>query len=468
MNTELLAVPKASPNPLPELASFLTPFAPLFRRAQSRQSLERYVTGLLTDLSRKNCDALAAAVAGTSTERLQHLLTDADWDPAALDQQRVRWLVDRSTPGGTLALDDTGLPKQGKCSVGVVRQYSGTLGKIGNCQVVVTAEYVPDVPSSSSPLHWPVSARLYLPLPWAEDPQRRQRTHIPADVGFATKIELALKLIDQARQWAVPFAWVTADAGYGSNPGFLEGLEERKLAYIVGVEKSFGVRLPEDVQEVVAAGPPPYTGKGRPRKQRPAPLHTAKTIAAALADDQWRTIAWREGTKRTLQQQFAAVRVHRATGSPATTNPERISTGPEGWLLVERPLPDNEGETKYYYSNLPVETSLERLVEMAHARWAIEQFYEDAKGECGLDNYQGRRWDGLHRHLALTMLAYSFLAWQRQTASPEAGGFPPLREHPLATGGSPASPAVVVAGLASLVRRDRPDKNLPASTELTK
>lgn len=129
MNTELIAVPKASPDPLPELATFLMPFAPLFRRAQSRQSLERYVTGLLTDLSRKNCDALAAAVAGTSTERLQHLLTDADWDPAALDQQRVRRLVERSTPGGALALDDTGLPKQGKCSVGVARQYSGTLGK---------------------------------------------------------------------------------------------------------------------------------------------------------------------------------------------------------------------------------------------------------------------------------------------------------------------------------------------------
>lgn len=451
MNTELLAVPKASPDPMPELASFLAPFAPLFRRAQSRQSLERYVTGLLTDLSRKNCDALAAAVAGTSTERLQHLLTDADWDPAALDQQRVQWLVDRSTPGGALALDDTGLPKQGKCSVGVARQYSGTLGKIGNCQVVVTAEYVPDVPSSSSPLHWPVRARLYLPLPWAEDADRRKRAHIPATVGFATKIDLALNLIDQARQWAVPFAWVAADAGYGSNPGFLQGVEARQLAYVVGVEKSFGVRRPEGVEEVAAAGPPPYSGKGRPRKQQPAPLHTAEAMAGAWADDQWRTVAWREGTKKTLAKQFAAVRVHRATGSPATTNPERITTGPEGWLLVERPLPGDEGETKYYFSNFPEVTSLERLVEIAHARWAIEQFYEDAKGECGLDNYQGRRWDGLHRHLALTMLAYSFLAAKRLTASPEAGGFPPLREHTFAASGSPASAGLVVAGLDSLV-----------------
>src|SRR6478672_13655315 len=125
-----VAVPKAGPAPLPELATYLAPFASLFRRAQSRQSLERYVTGLLTDLPRKNCDTIAAAVAGTSAERLQHLLTDADWEPQALDQQRVRALVAQSPPQGILGLDDTGLPKQGRSSAGVARQYSGTLGKV--------------------------------------------------------------------------------------------------------------------------------------------------------------------------------------------------------------------------------------------------------------------------------------------------------------------------------------------------
>src|SRR5438309_3491641 len=130
-------VPKASPDPLPEVAAFLAPFAPLFRRTESRESLERYVTGLLTDLPRKNCDTIAAAVAGTTTERLQHLLTDADWDARALDEARVKRLVGVSPPNGVLVLDDTGLPKQGTASAGVARQSSGTLGKVANCQVVV-------------------------------------------------------------------------------------------------------------------------------------------------------------------------------------------------------------------------------------------------------------------------------------------------------------------------------------------
>ena len=129
-------VPKASPHVLPELALYLALFAPLFRRSTSRESVERYLTGLLTDLERKNCDTIAAAVAGTSTERLQHLLTDAAWEPQALDQQRVTALVAQSPPQGILVLDDTGLPKQGRSSVGVARQYSGTLGKVANCQVV--------------------------------------------------------------------------------------------------------------------------------------------------------------------------------------------------------------------------------------------------------------------------------------------------------------------------------------------
>src|SRR2546425_1335492 len=162
-------VPKASPETLPELVTYLTPFAPLFRRSTSRESVERYVTGLLTDLPRKNCDTIAAAVAGTTTERLQHLLTDADWDPLALDEARVRRLVAGSPGEGILALDDTGLPKQGKASAGVARHSSGTLGKVANCQVVVSAEYVEDAPATSTPLHWPVRARLSLHETWLRD-----------------------------------------------------------------------------------------------------------------------------------------------------------------------------------------------------------------------------------------------------------------------------------------------------------
>ena len=308
-----------------------------------------------------------------------------------------------------------------------------------------------------SPAHWPGGVRLYLPQRWADDPVRRKRAHVPTEVGFATKIALALELIDQARAWGVPFGWVAADAGYGSNPGFLNGLEERKLLYVVGVEKSFGVRLPGEVAAVAAAEPPPSGGKGRPRKQRPAALHAAEELATALSPEQWQTVTWREGTKGPLRKQFAAQRVHRATGSPATTSPERISTGPEGWLLIERPQSGEEGETKYYYSTASADTTLQRLVQLAHARWAIEQFYEDAKGECGLDDYQGRRWDGLHRHLALVMLAYSFLVSQRLLEAPAPGDVSPLKRSSTADAarGTSADTALAVGGSGALVRRNR-------------
>src|ERR671911_527569 len=413
------AVPKASSEPLPEISSFLEPFAPLFRRSQSRHSLERYITGLLTDLDRKNCDTIAAAVAGTSTERLQHLLTDADWDSRQLDGVRVRSLSAKSPKGGVLVLDDTSFPKQGKSSVGVARQYCGALGKRANCQVVVSGEDVADEPESSRPLHWPVCAQLYLPEGWANDRGRRERAHVPEEVGFRNKPRIALSLVDLSGGWGAPFDVVVADSGYGKYPMFLGGLEERKLPYVCGVESTFGVRLPEEVVAAKEAGAPPYGGRGQPPKERPAPLHTAEELIGSLPEETWQTVNWREGTKGSLSKRMVALRAHRATGSDRhSTTHERVLTAQEGWLIAERPLPEEpssaenkegEEELSYYYSTLGEEVSLERLAALAKARWAIEQFYEDAKGECGLSDYQGRRWEGLHRHLALSMLAYSFL-----------------------------------------------------------
>jgi SRSO17 transposase len=305
------------------------------------------------------------------------------------------------------------------------------------------------------PWDWPLSAQLYLPKPWTSDPARRKKAHVPTTIRQRTKPELALGLLDQARVWGVPVHLVVTDAGYGDNPHFLQGLDTRQVPYVCAVESTFGVRLPEEVQ-AVARQVPTYQGHGQPRKPRPAPLYSVKHLIAALPASAWQMIPWREGTKGTMQAQAVAIRVHWATGAPRhSTSHSRVQTGPEGWLLAERPLPPaNAAEqpappaareqkqkqkrkrekekdpTKYWFSTLPPETSLERLVTLAHARWVIEQFYEDAKGECGLDQYQGRRWDGLHRHLAVVMLAYSFLMLQRLQLPLSADeAFPPLG-HP--------------------------------------
>jgi SRSO17 transposase len=465
---ETSVVPKASPETLPELATYLAPFAPLFRRSTSRESVERYLTGLLTDLPRKNCDTIAAAVAGTTTERLQHLLTDATWEPQALDQQRVQALVAQSPPKGILVLDDTGLPKQGRSSVGVARQYSGTLGKVANCQVVVSAHYVADEPTSRAPVHWPLTAQLYLPEAWATAQARRAKVHVPPEVPFQTKPELALTLVDQARAWGVPFAWVVADAGYGDNPTFLQGLDARQVAYVVGISSTFGVRLPAEVRAAALVLRSRSRGRGQPKKPRPAPLYEAKAVLEALPEDRWQPLTWREHDDGILRKQFAAVRVHWATGGAQfSTSHHRVSTGPEGWLLGERPVPCDSGDLKWYWSNLPADTPLRRLVELAHSRWPIEQFYEDAKGECGLDHYQGRRWDGLQRHLALVMLAYSFLACQRWTPADPAG-FSPLRGAPIVPSGPSPGAAVAVPRRCVMAHRHQPDCPFPPQADLTK
>lgn len=321
---------------------------------------------------------------------------------------------------------------------------------------MVSAEYLADDAASSTPFHWPVSAQLFVPESWVADAKRRQRTHVPAEMGEQSKPAIALSLLDRARAWGVPIQVVVADAGYGDNPNFLTGLDERQVPYVCGVQSTFGVRLPTQVQ-AAQAHTPPYGGRGQPRKPRPAPLYSVKALVDAQPASAWQTIGWRQGTKGTMQAQVLALRVHWATGSPRhSTSHSRVHTGPEGWLLAERPMPASQSqepstdeprpsddaakqkvaeekeaeETKYWFSTLPRDTSLERLVTLAHARWVIEQFYEDAKQECGLDDFQGRRWDGLHRHLALVMLAYSFLALQRlQLPLPAGEAFPPL-SHP--------------------------------------
>jgi SRSO17 transposase len=367
-----------------------------------------------------------------------------------------------------LVLDDTGLPKQGRSSVGVARQYAGTLGKVANCQVVVSVHYVADEPTSRAPVHWPITAQLYLPEAWATDAARRSKVHVPAEVALQTKPALALTLVEQAREWGVPFAWVVADAGYGDTPTFLQGLEARQIAYVVGVSSTFGVRLPAEVRAATLMPPPCPRGRGQPKKPRPAPLYQAQAVLETLPEERWQTITWRQHDDLALRKQFVAVRVHWATGGAQfSTSHHRVCTGPEGWLLGERPVPGDGSEVKWYYSNLPAAMPLQRLVELAHSRWPIAQFYEDAKGECGLDHSQGRRWDGLHRHLALVMLAYSFLARQRWMPA-DLAGFSPLGGAPVVAVGPPPGAPMALPGCRVMAHRHQPDRPVPSQADLTK
>jgi SRSO17 transposase len=366
----------ASPAELPELQEFLGAFQVRFRRPEGREALERYTTGLLTELPNKNCDTMAQAVPGTSEQRLQEFLTTMQWDEEDLNRQRVQKMIAEATRGeGVLVFDDTGFPKQGKGSVGVERQYSGTLGKVGNCQVAVTCCYTD--PQAT----WPVAVRLYLPQAWADDPERRQQARVPTEIPFRTKPEIALMLLDQAQAWQVPHRCVVADADYGDNPNFLAGLEARQAQYIVGVRTDFQVSLGSAVT---------------------SPVWRADALLQTVPRWQWRTIRWRHGSKGWLRKKFVPLRCWRVT-----SDGQRY----EGWLVGERATRGQPEQRKYFWSNLPSDTSLDALAGLAHRRHAIEQFHEEAKGELGWDQYQGRLWAGFHRHAVTVMLAYSFLVW---------------------------------------------------------
>jgi SRSO17 transposase len=367
----------ASPATLPELEEFLTSFQVHFRRPEGEEALERSLTGLLTELPNKNCDTIAQAVPGTSEQRLQEFLTTMQWDHDDLNRQRVAKLITEATIGqGALILDETGFAKQGKASVGVARQYSGTLGKVGNCQVAVTCCY------SDARASWPVAVRLSLPKAGADAPARLRRARGPADVTLQTTPHIALALIAQARQWGVPYRGVVADADYGDHPNFLAGWAARRQQYVVAVRSDF---------------------EGRQKRRRVVATQRADQVLATLPRCQWRTIHWRQGTKGWRRKKFVALRCWRMTSQGEAFM---------GWLLGERAARGQPEERQYYWSTLPAAASLAELVAIAPRRHAIEPFHEEAKGERGWDQYHGRLWPGCHRHTVSALLADSFLLWQ--------------------------------------------------------
>jgi len=331
-------------------------------------------------------------------------------------------MVERATKeDGSIIIDDTGFRKDGKCSVGVSRQYSGTLGKIGNCQIAVSLQYTDSLYS------WPVNARLYLPENWTKDEARMQKAKVPEGTTFKTKAQIALDLLDQANAMGVKHSIVLSDSFYGKDVTFLEGLEARKETYAVSVPFDFSVLLQGDLRDNG------FTAK--PGKPRIPKYCMVESLREKLPESYWKTICWRDGSKGKLQKQFTFLRANWATKS---------KLGQQGWVIFERPVPGSTGDLKYYFSNLPIETPDIKLVEYIHRRHAIERFYQDAKDELGLAQYEGRRWHGFHRHFTMVMLAYSWLALQRKVVGTVVHQYEVEVDSPVAT-----SPSLCCKGVFS-------------------
>ena len=374
---------------MPELEEFLSQFKIHFAQQHSLETLERYITGLLSEHPNKNCDTLATIIPETNEQQLNNLLTGMVWDDERLNADCVKVMKGLSSEGdAVLIFDDTGFGKKGASSVGVARQYSGTFGKISNCQVTVNCHY------AERTLAWPVATRLYLPKEWTEDKVRRAKAHVPAEIEFQTKAEIALELLDFANRCGVRHACIVADADYGDNPHFLDGLEERSERYCTAVRSNFSVA-----------------------RSRWAEVERVDELLQSLPLRDWRTISWSEGSKGTLSAKFIAVRCYRVDGQ----GNRRI-----GWLVGQRGGQYQEGEWQYHWSNFPAQTSLAVMVEYAHRRHWVEQYHEEAKGELGWDQYQGRLWHGFHRHAVTVMLSYSFLVWLDWRTRPKL----PVRGRP--------------------------------------
>lgn len=337
-----------------------------------------------------------------------------------------QWVVPKMdlSGGGYWIIDDTGFPKKGKHSVGVARQYCGVLGKQDNCQVAVSISLATEQASV------PVAYRLYLPKEWAENPERRQKAGVPADIGFATKNDIALQQLEALLDEGAPKYCVLADAGYGVDQAFRQRLTELGLPYVVEIKSSVVVWPPG----LEPLPPKRCSGMGRPpvvpRRTTSRQPESVKDLAHALPASACQTISWRQGTNETLSGHFAAVRVRHAGG-----NIGKARLHPEQLLLVEWPSSDVE-PLKYYLSTLPDNIALDDLVAQAHMRWRIERDYQDLKQELGLGHYEGRGWRGFHHHATLSIAAYGFLITERIAAGKPAGA-----KKNFAVGQVPALPA---------------------------
>ena len=381
--------------------------------ADRAEPLRAYLTGLLLPGERKSVEPMAAKIdprhVRARHQSMHHFVAAAPWDERAVLDVARDWVLpqlERHAPVAAWVVDDTGMPKKGRHSVGVARQYCGPLGKQDNCQVAVTLSLV------NAALSIPCAYRLYLPESWVQDRRRRTAVHVPPAVRFQPKWVIALAEIDRLLGDEVPRAPVVADAGYGNVTAFRDGLTARGLSYAVGVPGETSVWPPGQAP----LPPGRWCGWGpHPRRGRRTATHRPQGVAALAAQlpaPAWQHVRWREGTRGTMASRFAAVRVRAAHRDAKRTQPRE----PE-WLMIEWPRTE-PAPTKYWLSSVPPTVALADLVRLVKIRWRIERDFQELKDELGLDHYEGRGWRGFHHHGALCIVAYAFLAAERARLSP--------------------------------------------------
>ena len=383
------------------LAAYFVDVASGLLRSEQRRNAELYARGLLEAGARKSLEPMVSRLGGGSVEyeALQHFLADSPWDPAVIDRAVAERVCAMIEPAAWV-LDDTGVPKDGRHSPGVKRQYSGTLGKIGNCQIAVSLHAV------SAKGTVALGFRLYLPEDWCQDPQRRKQAKIPADVEFQTKPALGGDLVTRAAGWKIRRAPVLGDQAYGNDAKLRTRLHTEGIDYVLSVGAECDVFEPGTVFAV----PPRKPGSRGPA---PSALRTASEpqsiaqLVAGLDRDDFQTVAFRDIDGRQLVSRFAFVRVIAA--HPVTRDRQAPR---EEWLIVEWPK-GHEQPTDHWISNLPADTEPEQLARLARLRWMIELDYKQLKGELGLDHYEGRSYLGFHHHCSLVTAAHGFLTLER-------------------------------------------------------
>jgi SRSO17 transposase len=416
----------------PELDRFFDRFAPLFGRDENQAHARRFIQGLLHGGERRNAENIAQAMSGGPVRSLQAFLSTGAWsDGVILKQMRGAALEVLAEDYAVWNADETGFPKKGTKSVGVKRQYSGTLGRTDNCQVAVFANYC------SVRGHTFLDRRLFLPEEWAGDGKRRDAAGVPAGVIFRTKPELALERVADAVAERVPFRWVGGDSVYGDSPTFVQGVRQLGKWYVL--DSSADARVWTAEPRVIPPEERPKPRRGRPCTQ-PLVIGEARRVdevVAALPATAWHRLTVAEGSQGPRVYEYAEVGAwFSEAGLP----------GPRERLLVRRSL-GQEPELKYHRSSAPAEVPLLKLAQVRATRWTIEEDIRSAKGECGLDEYETRGWVGWHHHTTLSMLALAFLVLQRvrlgekRVADERAGG---------------AGPADAPAGGAGVGRRRDP------------